>query len=406
MRYLKLFLLLFFPALLLRADYGNDWIKKETFAGGKRERAIAFSIGGRGYIGCGQDTAEQIRKDLWEYDSGTNSWTQKADLPGSFRRNAFAFGIGNSGYVGGGVNHAVSWMGIILADFWEYNAVTNSWIQRANCPIYGGAGVYYSTGFSINGRGYVCCGKVGQSTYTNQLWEYNPVTNGWVQRAPFPGGVRYAISSFVIGNFGYVGMGAGEDFFLNDFYRYSPSTNSWQQIASFPGSPRFSCSAFSLIGKGFVVLGGDGGYRDELFEYDPNSDFWMIRAPFQGGARRNAAAFVIGNKAYVGTGKGATGKRRDFWEYTPLVLGVNDMASGSFSVFPNPVTESFSFSLGPDWENRKCLVEIFDHSGKLILSRENYLPGEKISRGEISSGVYFFKLSLSSVSLSGKLIFL
>ncbi|MBK8341838.1 MAG: hypothetical protein IPL12_00140 [Bacteroidetes bacterium] len=64
----------------------NTWSTIASFGGGERERAIAFVIGSRAYVGTGIDSANICKSDLWEYDPGTNSWTQKANVPGSGRR--------------------------------------------------------------------------------------------------------------------------------------------------------------------------------------------------------------------------------------------------------------------------------------------------------------------------------
>ena len=38
----------------------NTWTKMSDFSGLKRERAIAFSVNGFGYMGTGVDTAEVV----------------------------------------------------------------------------------------------------------------------------------------------------------------------------------------------------------------------------------------------------------------------------------------------------------------------------------------------------------
>lgn len=102
--------LIYLLGFLLLSNIGfsqtqNYWTKKKDFTGLKRERAIAFSINGKGYIGTGVDTADVVHKDLWEYNPTLNTWTQKADIA-SVRRNAIAFAINDKGYVGTGMDSA------------------------------------------------------------------------------------------------------------------------------------------------------------------------------------------------------------------------------------------------------------------------------------------------------------
>jgi hypothetical protein len=42
----------------------NTWTKKQVFGGGKRERAVAFSIGDFGYIGTGVNTLDTVLNDF------------------------------------------------------------------------------------------------------------------------------------------------------------------------------------------------------------------------------------------------------------------------------------------------------------------------------------------------------
>ena len=122
--YLYLFSLLIFACPSF-GQTGNYWSETDDFGGGQRERAVGFSLRGKGYVSCGLDTADMVRNDLWEYDPATASWTQKANMPGVGRRNAVGFTIGDYAYVGTGVDHATAPSGTILKDFWKYDPVSS-----------------------------------------------------------------------------------------------------------------------------------------------------------------------------------------------------------------------------------------------------------------------------------------
>ncbi len=378
----------------------NEWVKIKKFEGGERERTVSFSIGGRGYVGMGQDSISAMRRDLWEYDPGVNSWTQKANCTGIARRNASAFVIGTTAYVCCGVDNAISWMGNVLNDMWAYSPITNTWTARAACPIQNW-GVYYGVSFSLNGYGYICTGKYAPSTYSVQNWRYDPVGNFWQQMAPFPGGVRYGACGFVIGGDAYMGTGADENAFTDDFWKYNGATNTWTAIADFPASARFTCSAFSINGLGYVALGTDGGFKDELFEYDPVQNSWQQRKNFSGDPRRNAAAFVIGYKAYVGTGNSATtnGVRRDFYQYTPWApLSTGNGVNGDFpsKIFPNPVVDVATLEFEVPEGEELFSISIYDISGKKM--REEFtgpVQSYTLERGNLAAGNYFAKLITS-----------
>jgi N-acetylneuraminic acid mutarotase len=330
------YLCLVFLPFWAAAQY-NTWTKLNDVGMGKRERATAFSIGSLGYLCGGLDTAEVIHKDLWAYDPQTDAWTQKADLPGSGRRDAISFVVNNFAFVGSGMDSISGPTGNTLKDFWRYNPTSNSWTAIADFPGAGGEGVYFATGFAVGGKGYLCGGKTGPNLYSSQLWEYKPGNNQWIQRASFPGGVRYQMSSFVVGSKAYVGMGTDQNIFKKDMYCYDPGANTWQTIAPFPGYERGAASTFTLEGRGFVCLGNNGGLLSDLIEYNPESDTWTLRAAFGGSERKSAVSFVIDNKAYVGTGKGYSGKKDSWYVYAPSNYAALEELEAALSIYPNPV---------------------------------------------------------------------
>lgn len=388
----------------------NIWNKRASVGGSKRERAISFSIAGRGYIGLGQDTLNLMLKDLWEYDQGTNSWTQKANFPGIARRDAAAFSIGTKGYVGTGIDNADAFAGTALADFWEYNPATNSWAGKAPYPGNFGGGAYYVTGFAVSGKGYFCCGKLGASFYSNELWEYTQATNSWLQKSNFPGGFRYGGTAFTIGTDAYFGTGTDENVLTNDFYKYTPLTNTWTAIYAFPGSGRFSCSAFTISNKGYILLGSDGGYKDELWQYDPVVNYWFPKAALPGGARRSAETFSLGGKGYAGTGKGLTGTRKDFWEYLPSIpVGIDEHAEDVFTaIYPNPIVENATVQISEQIFNsdKNLFFDLINLQGKIIQTEKITNSTFTISRNDFSSGIYFVSIRSSENRLASKKIIL
>lgn len=399
-----LFSLLAFLCIEISAQ--NIWNKRAAVGGSKRERGVSFSIASRGYIGLGQDTLNLMLNDLWEYDPGTNSWTQKANFPGVARRDAASFVIGTKAYVGTGMNNATAWLGTRLSDFWEYSPATNTWTTKAAFPGNSGSGIYYATGFSVSGKGYLCCGKEGPSNYSNDLWEYNPTTNSWIQKVDLPGADRYGAIAFTIGSYAYVGTGTDENILTSDFYRYNPLTNTWLILANFPGSGRFSGSTFTIGSKGYMVLGSDGGYKDELWEYDPAIDYWFPKASFPSGARRSAGAFAIGGKGYAGTGKGLTGTRRDFWEYLPsITTGIEENSNIVFSnIYPNPMIDQATIVLSDNISLQNLSWELTDMNGKLILSESIETNTFVIDRNEMTKGMYALNIKNNKGRIASKKI--
>ncbi|NOQ72650.1 MAG: T9SS type A sorting domain-containing protein [Crocinitomix sp.] len=365
----------------------NSWDKKASFDGLKREKAVAFSIGEFGYVGCGVDTAEITHNDLWLYDPALDTWTQKASMPAVERRDAVGFAVNGKGYIGTGFTLDDGALGEKLNDFWEYDPLSNSWSSIADYPGGDETGIYQATAFVALEKGYVACGKIGSDAYIFELWEYNPATDLWTERTPFPGGDRYQLISFVIEDKAYVGMGTDHDVYRKDMYEYDPATNTWEEKGDFPGTERARASTFSIGNKGFVVFGSDGGLKDELWEYNYYTEAWTLRAAFPGGGRYNAIAFSIGDKGYAGLGKEISGKKQTIYEYTPLgPLSITESTAIEFDLFPNPITEQATVML-PEKLN-KGEYWIVNLQGQLVQKNKFNASQFTIERNGLVNGFY------------------
>lgn len=380
-------LIVFIGLSSLYGQSENSWDKKAAFGGLKREKAVAFTIGDLGYVGCGVDTSETTFNDLWQYDPLLDSWTQLASMPASARRNAVGMAIGDKGYVGTGLDLDDGVLGSKLKDFWEYNPIANDWTAKADFPGGGDTGVYQATAFSALGKGYVVGGKIGSNAYLNEMWQYDPVTDSWIGRTPFPGGVRYQMMSFVVEDKAIVGMGTDNDVLRKDLHQYNPATNTWIDLPDFPGTERTQSSTFTIGSKGFLVFGSDGGLKDELWEYNFYSETWSLRAAFPGGGRISGIAFSIGQKGYAGLGKGTTGKKQTFYEYTPIgALSLSEEESLPLSFYPNPLIQQANLVLPEKFTQGAYAV--YNLTGEMV-KKENFLGNSvQVDRDALPSGYY------------------
>ncbi|MBK9735085.1 MAG: hypothetical protein IPO92_09030 [Saprospiraceae bacterium] len=170
----------------------NNWRPRADFPGGERYYTSCFSIGTKIYMGLGKRTVSDttLRKDFWEYDTETNVWTRKADFGGGFRAKAIAFSIGGKGYVGTGYSGT-----LLKKDFWEYDPVTNIWTQKLD---FGGTARSGAVGFSIGLKGYIGTGEDDVVGDKNDFWEYDPSLNIWIQKANFGGASREHAVGFLL----------------------------------------------------------------------------------------------------------------------------------------------------------------------------------------------------------------
>jgi N-acetylneuraminic acid mutarotase len=290
----------------------DTWVQKASFPGSARILAVGFSIGGKVYIGTGENGS--YFREFWEFDTTANTWTQKANFGGTARNGAVGFSIGTKGYIGTG---AIGYNNF-KNDLWEYDPVSNTWTQKAN---FGGSGRSEAVGFSIGMKGYIGTGAEQGGFYKNDFWEYDPVSNVWTQKADFPGGVRMGAVGFGTATHGYIGTGTGTGGLKKDFWEYDPSANGWTQKADFPGMSRcyavgFSIGSLGYIGTGYTNLWVkvDHDFSD-FWEYDPVVNSWTQKADFGGGGRDWEVGFSIGNRGFIGIGTNMSGFQNDFWEY-------------------------------------------------------------------------------------------
>ena len=218
----------------------------------------------------------------------------------------------------------------------------NYWGPKADLP---GSSRYAAVGFSIDSLGYLLCGQVSSSSYSVDMWQFNPTTNSWVQKSNIPGPNIYGPSAFVINGIAYVGNGHlinGSN--TNAFYKYNPSTNQWTSIASFPGSARYGCGFFVLNNKGYIFGGTTGSvYLKDLWEYNPATNQWTQKATLPGNERAHPVCFSIGNKAYMTSGKKTVGNYlNDTWEYNPSTNSWTQ--KGNISTFGRTVASGFAIN--------------------------------------------------------------
>ncbi|MFM2136235.1 MAG: hypothetical protein RL021_1635 [Bacteroidota bacterium] len=161
---------------VLRFDPAKDtcWSVMANFANNSqglagRRWCSGFSIGNFIYLGTGYSFSQDIKKDFWRLDLSTNSWSQVSDFGGGFRSNAFAFSLYGKGYIGCGTD------GGIASDLWRYDPASNSWSRVAD---FSGGNRMNTFSFTIGNKAYVGTGNsnliAGQVNYFRDCWSYTP----------------------------------------------------------------------------------------------------------------------------------------------------------------------------------------------------------------------------------------
>ncbi|MCY7410604.1 MAG: fibronectin type III domain-containing protein [Chitinophagales bacterium] len=236
-----------------------------------------------------------------------DQWTQKADFAGVYVLGySAAFSINGKGYFGTGGG---------LKQLWEYDPNSDTWMQKAD---FGGEGREAAVGFAIGSKGYIGTGENGSGNRYKDFWEYDPQLNQWQQKADFSGTKRAFAFSFSIGTKGYVGGGITGTAYKGDFWEYDSQTNAWSQKADFGGGVRIGAMSFVIGEEGYVCAGRGSDYKNDLWQYDVSANGWTQRDDLPGSPRVTGIGFSIGSLGYVGLGENM-GYFDDFWEYDPLL---------------------------------------------------------------------------------------
>ncbi len=247
----------------------------------------------------------------------STTWVQKANMEAVARHRCNDFAIGHKGYFGLGHHNSVAGVNNVFSDIWEYDPATDSWTQKAD---YGQGEIYHAFDFVIGNKAYIGCGRNSGGTQFRAMWMFDPVANTWTKKADFPGSARSGPKAFVINGIAYAGSGIanfGSD--DNAFYAYNPITDNWSQKADFPGSIRNDGVAFSINNIGYYGTGnGDLGSSKDFYAYNPQTNTWTQKANVGLINRGAAIGFVINNLGYIMTGVGFGMDFNDVWEYNPL----------------------------------------------------------------------------------------
>ncbi|MEI8202589.1 MAG: kelch repeat-containing protein [Bacteroidota bacterium] len=390
MKTIKLLSISMLIAFTFNAMAQLTWTQKADFYSVRTE-TFAFTIGNYGYVGNGTD-GPNYNTDLFQWDPTNNTWTQKASMPSLGKAKAACFTIDSLGYTVGGATY--SGVGLNSDETWSYSPTSNSWTQKVSYPtIVSGA-----CAFVIGNYAYVGLGMTTVDNYFNTFYRFDPVGNSFTAIAPFPGNARCMAFAFTINGKGYVGAGqsysGGSYIFYKDMWEYDPTTNSWTQKADFPPIARGFVAGWSINNIGYAGLGWNTPFNifGDLWAYIPTNNTWQQMNTPDGFPRFAVGAFSIGNKGYVATGRVASSTYiKEFWEFLPAAdIGINENKAVSVSSTISD-NQLYLFGLAP-LENIKS-VQLIEPSGKLI-KQWKYEFNSTYDVSGLTSGLYFVQLEM------------
>ena len=196
----------------------NTWEQKAT-APASFAYSHGFTLNGKYYIG-----PENGTNKMFAYTLETDSWEEVAPFPGQDRRAQVAFTAGGKGYIGMGMFV----FGGVLGSFYAYDPALDEWEEIAAInPVSD-----QSCATSINDVGYVF--NVGGNA--KNVYRYNEASDEWQLLSGHPGD-RIANSTFIgAGNAAYLVFGertvSGGNTPSQQTWRYIPSTVNVNSIES------------------------------------------------------------------------------------------------------------------------------------------------------------------------------
>ena len=204
---------------LWRYSVADDlWVQLNNFIDGPMRCQSAVSYGSGAFVFGGYNFNEDVRPDIYYYDTNANIWTSYEGPDSSPVYWTIGFTSGNSVYYVGGMSRDK-----VRDDVWCFHVPTTTWQKKTAFPVqqYGGVacvidniayvglgsdslgvcnGELWSTAdsaltwqlktsFSAFGKvlgGVVCNKRLYVIDESNHITEYNPETNSWKKKSPMP----------------------------------------------------------------------------------------------------------------------------------------------------------------------------------------------------------------------------
>lgn len=321
-------------------DVMGDWGIVADFGGAPRSGAVQFTIGDKVYVGLGYnpgvDDSEYVQNgyfnDVYVFDGNNGNWTRIALFPGDRRERAVAFSINGVGYVGLGYNRERATKE--LRDIWKYDPVADEW-EKMDAEFLGSAR-HSAVAFTIESKGYVGTGMDDAGNYNGDFYQYDPGSDTWTIIESLKGRKRERAFAFVIGSKAYVGGGLNNDSYTTDFFEFDPAKlgttdGPWTSLENtddddnnydeyIAAVQRYDAVTMVLNDKGraYVATGVTGGaVSGTVYEFNPDGAEWTEMTSYEGFARSLAVGFVAHDRIYLGTGQNNSSRYDDIWEFDP-----------------------------------------------------------------------------------------
>lgn len=217
----------------------GTWKVTDSLPGEPIWGMVGFSINGVGYVGAGQTKNQGYANTFYSYNptaADGEKWQIVEHINPAKRCYGSVFVIDNRAYLIGGISN-----GNYVRDFERFDPsiekgefrwykISQDLVEDYRSSRFTKIYRQQAAAFSINGRGYLCCGSAGNAK--SDVWEYIPFVGRdnmgvWTEVCSFEGSQRFACQGFSVNGVGYVGtgmIGAGtsQDQFYDDIWEFRP----------------------------------------------------------------------------------------------------------------------------------------------------------------------------------------
>lgn len=219
-------------------DLPGAWTITDSVPGDAIYGMVGFSINGVGYIGAGQTKNLGYANTYYRYDPNAAAgerWKIVEHINPAKRYCGSVFVIDNRAYIVGGYSNGSPVKDLERFDpsvekgEYRWYKITQDFAEDYRSRDYNKVYRQQAAAFTINGRGYLCCGLYG--SYKSDVWEYIPYGGRdnmgvWTEVCSFEGAARYACVGFSTSKgVGYVGtgmVGTGQNQFYDDIWEFHP----------------------------------------------------------------------------------------------------------------------------------------------------------------------------------------
>lgn len=272
---------------------------------------------------------------VYMLDPATGSWSEKGQMPVNLA-GMVSVKLDDKIYIVGG---GPTVFGLPGGKLFAYYPLSDTWEEKAEMIT---PRSFCAVGVQ-DGKIITVGGSIGSSSSNtvpvNDVEVYDPLTNTWSTRNPFPKVVVDATAAKILGLYVMGGTDYSPYYGMSENYFYDANNDMWLETTPM-NYQRWGSPAVVLNGNIYLIGGNNvlGNNYVENEYFSPYWELWFNGDPMPTKRRSHAAAAVDGKIYIMG---GVDNFVLDNVEiYTPEITAVSNMANekGYLTLFPNPAS--------------------------------------------------------------------